>query len=278
MSITSLTDIVNGFADGKGFLLTSAASTSGSPTAPTISSGSMTPSFNFNATGTTVPGTLVGYRRPLVDSLQTYNSGAAGSEQMFPCYLYRFGTIARGTTTLTHTASVTRMRRTVLGTANTPIPLIPMLYFTTAVAGGSTITITMDYVNQDGTSKTGTFTWSFTGAAIAAASGFFLLPNEGTGNATPGDTAVLDVTAMTINWGTATTGAATLYLVEYLDAYGMYAVGIPTVRDQVYGGMNITETAPASPDAGSPTSIYCLMSPSNIGTGTIVSVRAGVNA
>lgn len=278
MANNSLTDIVNNFADGKGFWATHLGSNNSTFTAPTITSGSFSPSFSFNNLGTTIPGTLVNLPTPNVASLTTFTEMQMSAvESFFPCYLYQFGTIALGTTTLTHTASVTRMRRTVYGTANTPIPMLPMLYCTTAVAGGSTITITMDYVNQDGVSKTGNYTWSFTGATIATTTAMHLVPNTGD-ETTPGDTAVLDITAMTINWGTASAGAFTVYLMELLDGIGNYGVNLPTVRDNLYGGLNVTETAPASPDAGTPTSLNAIYCNSSIGSGFPLLIRAGVTA
>ncbi len=261
-AVTTAADIKLRVWDGKGLQALWLPASNGSLTAATATSGHFSNSFNPNSIGSTLPGTIVGFQLPnTTDDLRALfvEGNHAAADGMWLARFYRFGTGALSTTgdRLTHDSTFTRLRRTVFGTANTNIPLIPVIYITAATATTAP-TYTVTYVDQDGNSVTSPN--NVCPAAVTAAQGLYnIIMNEN-------DHAVLDITQLNVSVA-ATAGTFSLYGVELIAPINTLNVGAHSYADLLYGGMGLNWLQPATPDSGVVTSALGIYCTSNLGTG-----------
>lgn len=246
-AITSGADAKLRFFDGKGTCLPITTLATGTVTAANADSGHITGGFVMNAIGTTYPGTLVGLQtQNTTDDLRgmAFEMTSAGIFGGWLGYFYRFGTANLTSTVgnrLTHDGTFTRVQRTRFGTASSNVPLIPILYVTTASTTTQCI-YTFDYVDQDGNSAT---------------SGNNRLPAAATNAQTAcfmkmlaADTGVLDITAVTVSTAT-TAGVASIYGFEPLMPCNTAVAGLQSYKDGLYGALNLPEIRPAAANSGS---------------------------
>jgi len=110
---------------------------SGTPTAPTATSNSAVQLFGaFNAIGTTLWSTLIDAQLPPVTNIRCVEwcTGSNRAVGQILVRANRIGTLdftSNSGNRLTHDSTWTRLRRTVMGQANTAITMIPMVLVTT---------------------------------------------------------------------------------------------------------------------------------------------------
>jgi len=235
----------------------------GTLTAAAAASGFFTNSLNPNVIGSTLPGTIVGFQLPpsTNDLRLTFAETAHNATDSFwLARFYRFGTCTLTATgnRLTHDGTFTRLQRTVFGTANTAINLIPVMYITTATATAAAV-FTMTYADQDGVSTTGPN--NTLPAAITAVQGLYNILMD------VADYAVLDVTAITLSGSTPSAGACSIFGVELLAPINSVIAGTQGYTDLLFSGLSLPQLQPATPDAGSVTSFLAVYCPSNLSTG-----------
>lgn len=283
MSITGRADIIRNMAKGYGFL-SSYQSVGPGATTTTASTGSnnYTLQLFFNFTGTTLPGTLVGFPLPpaLTSNLflvMSHANNTTGRCGLCLVYLYKIGTVDLTGTgdKFTHDAATFPLLRTQFGVTSQPITLIPIVNITTAttvsaatfilktVAGGA------GYVNQDGSSIVGTTTFTFPSATTAINSAF--LPRLESGDSGIRDIAAVDVTGLSV------LGAADIWGMEILAPISQMGDQPVGLQDAVFGGLSMVDLAPAVATSGTVTSKLALAQMS-VGSAniTVISTLMGV--
>lgn len=235
----------------------------GTITAAAAASGFFTNSLNPNAIGSTLPTTIQGFPLPNTTNdlrLTMAETAHNATDSFWLARFYRFGnaTLTATGNRLTHDGTFTRLRRTVFGTANTAINLIPVMYITTATAAAAAV-FTMTYADQDGVSTTGPN--NTLPAAATAAQGLYNILMDVT------DYAVLDVTAITLSGSTPSAGACDIYGVELLAPFNSVIAGAHSYVDLLFSGLTLPHLQPAVPDSGSVTSFLAVYCPSNLSTG-----------
>lgn len=287
MAITTRNSILTNKGKGKGIQIPLICAATQAGTAPAAASGFAPVSITFNAIGTTLPSTIQGFPLPaglpneLFANLLEVNYATNGAtKSIHLAYFYKMGTLdlANAATPpydgFTHDAGWSgTLRRTVLGAANTDISLIPLLHITTATATSAPAFILKTtaggagYKNQAGSSIVGTKTFTLPGAITAQGSAYILRVEDE-------DSAIQDMTQMSVTTkGSA--GAATVYGVEILaSAPGL--LSFQGVSDQLFGGLNMCNLAPAVPSTGSVTAYLGLITFS--GTVAAITISGSINA
>lgn len=248
--VASLDDIYKQQARGKYLMRVGTTTANAAVTSATSTSGFISLSLTGNSIGTTIGSTFGEFLIPAgitgdlwtMASLSGYSASLRG--WMF-ARIYKVGTVnLTGTgNQFTHDAATFPLLRTEFGVSNKPQALWPIIQVTTTLATTAP-QFTMNYVNEDGTSVTGTRTFIFPGAAVAAGAAYFL-PLE------QGDWACRDVSAITIAAGTnATAGAATVWLMEQLEpSYNAFAGALS--NDFISGhGLLVANQTPAVATSG----------------------------
>lgn len=285
-ALTNRTDILTKKARGFGLYLPFEDATGGSPTAGTANSGFFTITLYFNLVGTTVPTTLVGNQIAPGPTASIFSTGqlascqSAGNEGFF-AIAYKIGTVdlANAAATpydgFTHDAGFTGpLKRTVYGAASKAITLIPMVYLTTATATTAPAFIMKTtaggagYVNQAGSNVIGTKTFTFPAATTVIDSCFVMRPENG-------DTGVQDITQLSVTVK-GTTGAATIFGVEFIGPQSALNIGTGSYHDMVFGGLNMTDIVPAVPTTGTVTSYLISFNMNGGGTRQALGLLTGV--
>lgn len=201
----------------------------------------------WNQIGTTLHSTLIPPVEPTGASnerLVGYNIIAARASTFEMVNLYKVGTLNLATTSgeFTHDAATFPILRTRMGQASQPISLTPLLYITTS----TTVTpaqMTIDYVDQDGNSETGTINFTLP-AAASSAGALFRLPLEF------GDSGARDITDIKITVA-ASAGAATVYLAEIHENLGTPGTFGAGYRNSVVNSPSIPLISPGVATSGS---------------------------
>ncbi len=236
----------------------------GTLTAAVAASGFFTNSLNPNVLGTTLPTTLVGFQLPPSTNdlrLTFVETAHSATDAFWLARFYRIGTCTLTATgnRLTHDGTFTRLRRTVFGTANTAINMIPLMYLTAATSA-NLLNYTMTYVDQDG--NTGITSPNNTAPAAATnAQGLYNIMMD------TSDYAVLDITAITVSGSAPATGTCDIYGAELLAPINSVITGTQGYTDLTFSNLSLSQLQPASPDAGSVTSFLTIYCPSNLSSG-----------
>lgn len=225
-------------------------------TLSTAGSGSHSLQISLNTIGSTQWSALVGTN--LQDGITSpmrvilvQNTATRASSWIY-ARLYLIGTLNLTTTSseFTHNAATFPILRTVMGQANQPIDLIPIMLVTTATTTTAAV-FKMDYVDQDGNATTGTIDFTMPSTATNAGSGF-VLPLE------VGDSAVRDVTNINIST-TASAGAASIYGMEIIDYASTVLTTSTTNKDAAFRGFNLANITPGVATSGTATSLACFL-------------------
>ena len=213
MSVANVPAIQAKIQAGKQGNVILASVASGGVTSAAAASGSIAGGLHWNALGTTLHSALVGFIMPpgaASNRLVGVTVQSTRSIGINIVNLYQVGTLNLATSSgeFTHDAATFPILRTKMGQASQPLALTPYLYVTTATAT-TAVVLTIDYVNQDGGSVTGTVTLTLP-ATTTAAGTLLRIPIE------IGDSGVRDITAINITTP-ASAGAATIFLAEILD-------------------------------------------------------------
>lgn len=246
-AITSLQDALERMAT-KGFYVPVTTVGQTATTNSTIANGFFNVYQAFNGLGTTLFTTLVSAPTPNQPnaSLQLANVIAYcnNSRGMIFGWLYKLGDLNLAATgdQFTHDAATFPVLRTRMGQAAQPVPLIPIMFVSTATTVTAAIFTTTDYVDQDGNTVVGTKTFTMPNAATALQSGF-VLPLEDT------DTAIRDI--QQINVGTAASvGAAQIYGFEPLVPMQTPSVGGGSGVDMLGEHLTLPDMRPAVATSG----------------------------
>lgn len=272
--VATLDDILKQQARGKYVMRMGVTATTLAVSASGASSGFISVTMTGNSIGSTLPSTIADFPIPTgitgdlwsVASVDGFNTSLRG--WMF-ARIYKVGTVNLTATgnQFTHDAATFPLLRTEFGVANKPQALWAVIQVTTALSV-TAAALTMNYVNQDGNSVTGTRTFTFPAATTGQGSTYFL-PLE------QGDYAVRDVSAINVTTAS-TTGAATVWLMEQLaPTYNAFSGAI--TADYLSGhGLAVTNQTPAVATSGTATTntVYALFgaSAASAGIATNISV------
>lgn len=275
-SLILRSDIEQRMAGGKILSMQFRQTSSAATTAALATSGHHTVQIFSNTIGTTFMSTLVGIpptNKPpgptrLLHAMAVQNA----PRTTYLARLYTIGTVALNATgnQLTHDAATFPVLRPRFGVANSAVPLVPMIFITTAttttaaVIRLATAADGVGYVNQDGTSVRSVFNFTMPAGATALSSGFVFVLNSG-------DSAVRDISQVRVVTAAAA-GAATVYGAELLAPVSTIVAGLTTTIDVLFGGLSMTDLTPATATAGTATSILTLIS---FGTSTASGTASG---
>jgi len=262
MAFTTRNEVYQALQQGKGvyapFRLAFPASAG---TAGAAASGFFSARMCLNSLGTTFPSTFKTMMTPSPTSpmrlVAAYGSTEANS--LYPTWLARFyviGTVnlaAVSASALTHDAATFPVTRTSLGTASSPVSMIPMLWITTATTTTAPI-FSFTYVNQDGSTVVGAKTMTMPSAATTVSSGYILRLEDG-------DSGVRDVTAVNVTTAGAT-GAATLFGVEPIAPVVLVSQHYLSAHDALAGAYAYRDLNAAVATSGSATSYLGIFSSS----------------
>jgi hypothetical protein len=274
MAITTRNQVFTNLAQGLGYWcpIDAGGGPPGNTGAAVIASGNLSLQIWANAIGTAQTSgafTLTGFQLPaglpaqLVPTLQFVRGAAACGWVL--CRLYRFGTLnlaaSANTDCFTHDSTFTSLSRTQLGQATQTITLTPIVVVTTTLTTtAAVLQLTgaagsgSGYVNQNGVSQTGNLATNFTfpSTTTAVGSAFVLRLNNG-------DSGVQNITH--VNLPTAAgAGAASVYGMEVLATIpNPTATPIPAAHDCLFGGFNLMDLTPATPNSGTVTSLLVLI-------------------
>src|SRR3990167_8813788 len=257
---TNITQIKRQMLAGKGVFRPFMHVNAGASTAANSGCGFFTAGLSCNAIGTTYPSTLVGFQMPpATASLRSsfFENMTNAQRAGWWGYFYRFGTVdltTSGVGRFTHDSTFTRLRRTVMGTANTNINVLPLIYVTAASATSNYL-FSLEYVDQDGNTTSGSLNNTFPSVTTAAQSLYFIFMNDG-------DCAVQNVTDTGVGQ-TCTAGTASIYGFEPLFFWAPHASGEMNYVDTIFGGLKMGDIRPATPDAGTVTSFLGVLHMSN---------------
>lgn len=270
------------FAAGKGIITVSKSAGGANVSAGTTSCGHFTAQLRGNDLTSTMPGTVDSWITPpgMGSTALLYSAvsvGTNGSGGQVYGWLYKFGTLSLSATgdRFTHDAATFPVTRTIMGVANTAVPLIPLVQITTASATTApvfrlrTVAGAAGYTNQDGAGVVGTKTMTMPAATTNAGSTFFFRLESG-------DSAVTDISAVEVTTA-GTAGAATIWGLEILSSphiNGLYEV---PAHDVLYGGLGMNDLSPAVATSGTASAVLgCVTLIS--GTGANGGVMFGVTA
>jgi len=249
MSVTNVAALQAKIQAGKQSNIVMPTIASGAVTAAAAASGGLAGGLHWNAIGTTLHSTLVGFTLQPGASVNRLIGFTAMSNRAIGhsiVNLYQVGTLnlATSTSEFTHDAATFPIVRTKMGQASQPIALTPYIYITTATATTAAI-MTFDYIDQDGNSVTGTI--SLTLPATTTAAGTLLrIPLE------VGDSGVRDITNINITTP-ASAGAATIFLAEILETSGIFAAPHSGFRNSTVRSPSIPLLSPGVATSGTAT-------------------------
>lgn len=270
--VATLDDIFKQQARGKYVMRMGTTSTALAVSAAGATAGFISLSFTGNAIGSTLPSTIAEFATPegitgdrwSIASVDGFNTSLRG--WMF-ARIYKVGTVVLTATgnQFTHDAATFPLLRTEFGVSNKAQALWAVIQVTTALST-TAAALTMDYVDQDGNSVTGTRTFTFPAATTGQGSVYFL-PLE------QGDWAVRDVSAINVTTASAT-GAATVWLMEQLQpTYNAFAG--PITADYVSGhGLAVTNQTPAVATSGTATTntVFSIFGASSAASGIAANI------
>lgn len=270
--VATLDDILKQQARGKYVVRMGVTTANTAITAAAASSGFIGLNFTGNTIGTTLPNTFGEFLIPAgitgdlwsIASADGFSGAARG--WMF-ARIYKVGTVNLTATgnQFTHDAATFPLVRTEFGVSSTAQALWPVIQVTTALTT-TAAALTMTYVNQGGTSVTGTRTFTFPSATTTQGSAYFL-PLE------QGDWACRDISAINIATASAT-GAATVWLMEQLEPTYNVFTG-PLTADYISGhGLAVANQTAAVATSGTATTstIFSLFGASSTGVGTTTNI------
>lgn len=270
--VATLDDILKQQARGKYVMRMGQSATAQAISAANANAGFISITFTGNSIGTTLPNTLGEWLIPggitgdlwTIASVDGFNVNLRG--WMFS-RIYKVGTVVLTATgnQFTHDSATFPLLRSEFGASNRPQALWAVIQVTTALTT-TAAALTMDYVDQDGNSVTGTRTFTFPSVTTGQGSTYFL-PLE------QGDYAVRDVSAINITTASAT-GAATVWLMEQLQpTYNVLSGSI--TADYVSGhGLAVTNQTPAVATSGTVTTsaVHNLFGASGAATGLCTNI------
>lgn len=215
----------------------------------------------FNAIGSTTPVTLVGFPFPsglsneLYPSYKHYQNGIAGGRSVYQCILYKLGTLdlANAAATpydgFTHNANFTGpITRTICG-QSTNVQMVPVFYLTVITATSAPAFILQattgpgnGYKNQANSNVIGTKTFTLPSATTAAASTYILRLEDG-------DSAITDMTQISVTTKSTGTAAATIFGAEFLMC-STSDTGISGISDPMFGGLCMSDMNVGTPTTG----------------------------
>lgn len=239
--------------------------------------GYLNPNMSFNNIGTVVGSTYNGILLPPgTNPLRLIYLDMWSPQGGWLQNAYHLGTLDLTATgdKLTRDSWTAPLQRTIMGQANQPLTLVPVIVLRTATAttppvirlrtaaGGA------GYVNQDGVSVVGAKTVTFPSAATTAGATFVMRLEDG-------DSGVQDISAIEVVTA-ASAGLADVYLVELLAVHGGELSAGGSIHDKLFGGLELPDLRPAVPASGS---VNCLLNTCNFSNGantnygTIVAVE-----
>jgi hypothetical protein len=247
MSVSNIAALQDKIQAGKQSNIILPSIASGAITAVAVASGGLSGGLHWNAVGTTLHSTLVGFVLQPGASVNRLIGFTAISNRAIGhsiVNLYQVGTLNLTTSSgeFTHDAATFPILRTKMGQASQPIALTPYIYITTATLTTAAV-FTIDYVNQDGASVTGTIATTLP-ATNTAVGTLLRLPLEA------GDSGVRDITDVKITTPAVTTGAATIFLAEILDTSGIFAAPHSGFRNSAVRSPNIPLLSPGVATSG----------------------------
>lgn len=264
MPINTLNSVLVNKGLGNGVTIPVISAASLTSTTVTAGSGFTSLTISFNAIGTALPSTRASFPLPpglstdLFVNLFQANHALASQRTTYLAWFYLIGTVDLANAAavpydgFTHDAAWSgTLRRTVLGVANTPIVMLPLIQLTTATATTApafqlkTTAGAAGYVNQDNANIIGTKTFTLP-AAITVNGSAYLLKLEAD------DSGIQDLTQISVTTkGTA--GAATIWGVELI-APAQMVFGYNAVSDTLVGGIRMNSLQPAVATTGTVTS------------------------
>lgn len=270
--VATLDDILKQQARGKYVMRMGVTTANTGFTAAGSTSGFIGLNFTGNTIGTTLPNTFGEFLIPAgitgdlwsIASADGYGGAARG---WIFARIYKVGTVNLAATgsQFTHDAATFPLVRTEFGVSSKAQALWPVIQVTTALTT-TAAALTMTYVNQAGTSVTGTRTFTFPSATTAQGSAYFL-PLE------QGDRACRDISAISITTASAT-GTATVWLMEQLEpTYNVFQGAI--TADYLSGhGLAVTNQTAAVATSGTATTstIFSLFGATSTGTGITTNI------
>ena len=264
MPITTLNSVLTKQASGNGAVIPIISATSSASTQAAAASGFTAFTITFNSIGTALPSTRASFPLPPGLSADAFvnlfvcNHSITSFRTAYLAWFYLIGTVDLANAAavpydgFTHDAAWSgTLCRTVLGVANTPINMLPIIQLTTATATTApsfqlkTTAGAAGYVNQDGSSVIGTKTFTFPAAATVNGSAYLLKLEAD-------DSAIEDITQISVT-AKGTTGEATLWGVELL-APAQLSSTYNVVCDTLVGGIRMNSLAPAVASTGTVTS------------------------
>lgn len=274
-SIVLRPDLDLRFAQGKNYSQPVRLTSSAATTAAAGPSGFNSVQVFLNTLGTTFFTTLIDIPfRPGVTApmrLMTAMQSPGVARTLYLARLYKIGTVALTATgnQLTHDAATFPVLRSVFGQASTAVPLMPILFITTAttttaaVIRLATAADGTGYTNQDGTAIRGIFNFTLPNAATTLSSGFVLVLENG-------DSAVRDISQVRVVTSAAA-GAASVYGAELLAPLSTPLAGLSTTIDTVYGGVSMVDLTPAVATSGTASSLLVVLSFGSVAASTVLS-------
>lgn len=255
-------------------------STTGTTTAAAAASGFLTAQLRWNNLGTSLPTTRqslplpAGLTGPVMANL-AHSGMSAAVRGLYLAILYQIGTVNLAATgnQLTHHAATFPILRTIFGVANTPVPLIPVLYLTASTATTApafrlrTATDTAGYVNQDGTSVIGAKTFTMPAAATAVQSAFILRLEDG-------DSAVRDITQVRVDTA-GSAGAGQLFGAELIAPLGYHVAGLSYSADLALSGLSLPNIRPGVASSGTAAVEFAVLSLGATSAGNTVLTISG---
>lgn len=285
MPISTLNSVLNNKGLGKGITIPVISANSSTSTNANANSGFTPFTISFNNIGTTLPSTRASFPLPpnlpsdLFVNLFQANHQNITFRTTYLAWFYLIGTVDLANAAavpydgFTHDAAWSgTLRRTVLGVADTPITMFPVMQITTATATTAPAFIlkttagAAGYVNQDNSNVIGTKTFTCPAAATAIGS-TYLLKLEAD------DSGIEDLTQISVTTK-GTTGAATIWGVELL-APAQMASGYNAVSDTLVGGIRMNSLKPAVASTGTVTSRLGVI---NFGGGAQTTVTGSIHA
>lgn len=270
--VATLDDILKQQARGKSITRIGVSATTLAVSASSALSGFISLTFTGNSIGSTLPSTITDFLPTTtitgdiwpVASVSGFGANVRG--WMF-ARIYRVGTVILTATgnQFTHDAATFPLLRSEFGASNRPQALWAVIQVTTALSV-TAAALTMNYVNQGGTSVTGTRTFTFPATTTGLGSTYFL-PLE------QGDYAVRDVSAINVTTASST-GTATVWLMEQLEpTYNVLNGAITT--DYITGhGLAVPNQTPAAATSGAvtTTTVFSLFGASAASAGVAANI------
>lgn len=282
MAITTRTGISTNIGKGLGFLSPYVLTSTQAITAAAAASGFLTTQLSYNTIGSTVPSTIVGMQLPPslptnLHSVFSSNIISVAARGAWLVYLYKMGTVSLTATGNQFTADSATfpITRTQFGVATSALTLTPLLYLTTATATTAPAFIIRNnsgpasgYVNQDGTSITGTITFTFPAAATAINSAFILRLEDG-------DSGVQKITQIDVQTA-GSAGAGSIYGVEFLMPLPALIPDKSTINNSIAGLFCPNDLSPGVATSGTATAYLAIVCFGSTGANPVACLIQGV--